>query len=253
MMTNNLQTDGLIIRQSNYKEADRMLTLLTPEHGIIQAAARGVRKMKRCRTASSQLFCYSEFDLYTGGDIAVVNGSSIKDAFCPISEDIEKLSLFTYLADITYAAIGEHNPEPEITSLFLNSLYAAAYKNISTNKIKPVFEIRLMRLCGLMPDILHCSRCGAGAEEGQYFGYFGVNDAIVCDKCRVKGDIAISPEAYACMYYILYSMPKKIYSFKAPDRAFEELSSISEKYVSCRLERKFSSLDYYKKISVRAF
>ncbi len=244
MMTNNITTEGLIIKQANYKEADRMLTLFTPEYGIIQAAARGVRRIKNSRAASAQLFCYSEFELYTGGDIANVNGVVMKDAFFPISEDIEKLSLFTYLADITAAALGEHNPDRGTLSLLLNSLYAAAYKNISVKKIKPIFELRLMKNSGFMPDILRCSRCGAGGSHK----YFSHEDALVCPQCRRRSDTEISPDAYACIYYILYSMPKKIFSFKAPEEAFAQLSQLSEKYVCHHLERNFATLDYYKKI-----
>lgn len=245
MMTNKFQTDGLIIKQSDYKEVDRMLTIFTPQYGIIQAAARGVRKIKNCRAASAQLFCYSELDLYTGsGDIALINNSSIKDAFYPISEDIALLSLFTYLSDITIAALGTYNPDSDIMSLFLNSLYAAAYKNTKPQKIKPVFEMRLMSCCGLMPDIRYCSRCGASAKAD----FFSSTDAAVCGKCRKKGDMPLSADAYACLYYILYSVPKKIYSFNASDELLAELSTIAEKYAAHHLEKKFPSLEYYKKI-----
>jgi DNA repair protein RecO (recombination protein O) len=243
-MTNNIQTDGLVIKQADYKEADRMLTLFTPEYGIIQAAARGVRKMKSGRSASAQLFCYSSFELYTGGDIAVLNNVTMKDAFFPISEDIEKLSLFTYFSDAVMAALGEHNPDSDTLSLFLNSLYAAAYKKVDLLKIKPVFEIRLMRNCGFFPDILHCSRCLK--KEG--LAYFSARDALVCGECRQKSDMPLSPDSYACLYYILYSMPKKIYSFNAPKEVFCELSELSEKYLIYHLERAFPTLEYYKKI-----
>lgn len=223
-----------------------MLTIFTPQHGIIQAAARGIRKIKTCRTASSQLFCYSDFELYTGGgDIALVNSSSIKDAFYPISEDITLLSLFTYLADITISSLGSHNPDSSIMNLFLNSLYAAAYRNTKPLKIKPVFEMRLMSCCGLMPDIRYCSRCTISEKPE----FFSAADGAVCKKCRTGTDIPISADAYACLYYILYSIPKKIYSFNASDKVLDELSILSEKYIAYHLEKKFSSLEYYKKIS----
>lgn len=245
MMTNNLMTDGLIIKQSNYKESDRMLTIFTPEYGIIQAAARGVRKIKNCRAASAQLFCYSDFELYTGGgDIALINNSSIKDAFYPISEDITLLALFTYLADITISALGCYNPDANIMNLFLNSLYAAAYKNTKPQKIKPVFEMRLMSGCGLMPDIRQCSRCG----KTENLNFFSISDAAVCQNCRINPDLSISPDAYAGLYYILFSASKKIYSFNASEEVLDEISSLSEKYIIHHLEKKFSSLEYYKKI-----
>lgn len=222
-----------------------MLTIFTPQRGIIQAAARGVRKIKSCRTAASQIFCYSDFELYTGGgDIALVNNSSIKDAFYPISEDITLLSLFTYLSDITISALGLNNPDNDIMSLFLNSLYAAAYKKTKPQKIKSVFELRLMSCCGLMPDIRYCSRCRSTKPE-----FFSAADAAVCEKCCTGADTPVSAGAYACLYYILYSVSKKIYSFNASDKVLDELSALSEKYTAHHLERKFSSLEYYKKIS----
>jgi len=246
---NNYNTEGLIIKQSDYKEADRMLTIFTPELGIIQASVRGVRKMKTSRTASAQLFCYSDFELYMGSDIPIVNNVSMKDAFMPISEDICKLSLFTYLADITTAVLNMHNPDNDTLRLFLNSLYASAYKAVPLDKIKPVYELRLMRNCGFLPDISYCSRCGKkGVQE-----YFSPKDAFICGSCASKKDIKLSEEIFACIYYIVYSHPKKIFAFNTSGNILAKVCGISEKYLLYHADRQFSSLEYYNKISMRSF
>ena len=62
-----LKTSGIVIKQVNYGEADRILTILTKDVGKIQVMARGVRRPRVPSLASTQLFCYSNF-IFTKAD-----------------------------------------------------------------------------------------------------------------------------------------------------------------------------------------
>ena len=99
-----IRARGIIIKQSDYGEGHRMLSIFTEEYGIIKAVSYGVKKSKSRAAASSQFLCYGDFELYRGDnkDIMTVNSIDTADGFYPVSEDIIKLSLCVYLADITY-------------------------------------------------------------------------------------------------------------------------------------------------------
>ena len=88
-----IRARGIIIKQSDYGEGHRMLSIFTEEYGIVKAVSYGVKKSKSKASASSQFLCYADFNFYKGAnkDIMTINSIDTIDAFYPVSEDIKKL------------------------------------------------------------------------------------------------------------------------------------------------------------------
>lgn len=239
-----IRARGIIIRQSDYGEGHRIISVFTEELGIIKAISYGVKKSKSKAAASSQFLCYGDFNLYKGAnkDIMSVNSIETIDGFYPISEDIKKLSLCAYLADITYNLLGMNNPDERILSLFLNSVYALAYRNEDTAKIKAVYELKLMCAGGYAPSIHTCASCGSG----EIFAFDLLKGGMVCRRCGGKYIVKMDKNLYRVLVYIASGEDKKMLSFKADGRLIERLGSLTERYVGLQLDQAFRSLDYYK-------
>ena len=156
-----IRARGIIIKQSDYGEGHRMLTVFTEEYGIVKAVSYGVKKSKSKAAASSQFLCYGDFDFYkgVGKDIMTINNIDTLDGFYPVSEDIKKLSLCVYLADITYCILGMNNPDSRMLHLFLNSVYALAYRDEPMDKVKAVYELKMMSIGGYSPQLNACVSC----------------------------------------------------------------------------------------------
>lgn len=242
----NINARGIIIRQSDYGEGHRMLSIFTEEYGIIKAVSYGVKKSKSRAAAASQFLTYGDFDLYktVNRDIMTVNSIDTVDGFYPVSEDIIKLALCNYLADITYELLGTGNPDERILRIFLNSLYAAAYRNESIMKIKAVYELKLMTVGGYAPNMDCCVGCGS--EKTVAFDT--ARGGMVCGSCMSGDSIRINAGVYKAICYITTCQDKKMLSFNANDTLLDELNEISEKYISMQTDRKFASLDYFKAI-----
>ena len=71
-------TTGLVLRQVKVGEADRIITILTPDLGVISASARGSLRMKSALFSATGLFCYSEFSLSSGRSHYFVDAAQIK-------------------------------------------------------------------------------------------------------------------------------------------------------------------------------
>ncbi len=237
---------GVIVKQTDYGEGHRMLSIFTEEHGIVKAAGYGAKKSKSKTAAASQFLCYGNFTFFkdSNKDIMTVNSIDTIDGFYPISEDIKKLSLCVYLADITYALLGMNNPDVRIMRLFLNSVYALAYRNESLSKVKTVYELRLMSLCGYRPEIHSCVSCGSG----EVYAFDLLKGGTVCRSCGGKQLIKIDKNIYRAMDYILSAKDKKMLAFNAGGALLGVLGSLSEQYVSAQNDTRFASLDYYKKM-----
>ena len=93
-------TTGLVLRQVKVGEADRIITILTPELGVVSASARGSLRMKSALFSATGLFCYSEFTLSSGRSHYFVDNAQVKKVFHGISATIEGMALASYMAEI---------------------------------------------------------------------------------------------------------------------------------------------------------
>ncbi len=240
-------TKGLVIKQTNYGEADRILNIFTKELGIVSVLVKGARKYKSHQGAASQLLYYSSFTLVSGKGMYTMRGASCIESFFSLSESLEKLALCTYFFDITKALVAENVPDEDVLSLLLNTLYILKNKERSIRLIKSAYELKLLALSGFMASCEDCSVCGdAKIGEGLFSPSRG---AMVCKSCARPADaIKISGATRSAMEYIINNDADKIYSFTLSEEALCELGSVCERFLICCAEREFLSLSYYKSV-----
>lgn len=231
------------MRRADYGESNRMLTLLTDNLGTVSACAYGVKSKKSKLRAATQPFCCAEFVLLKkGGDIYRVESADIAESFYPICEDIVKLSLANYFCETAAEAYADR--DKRILSLLLNTLYVLAYKNKNPKLVKAVFELKLTELSGYNPNTEECIHCG---RKDNLTG-FDFSGGVVCENCKNAAALNITDEVLAACRYILSADDKRIYSFYVSDAAENRLADLAEGYFLHQSERRYRSLEYYKKM-----
>ncbi|MBE7026299.1 MAG: DNA repair protein RecO [Ruminococcaceae bacterium] len=241
-----ITTNGLVIKQTNYGEADRILHIFTEKLGIVSVLCKGARKYKSHQGSASQLLYYSSFTLVSGKGMYQMRGASTIESFFSLSESLEKIALCTYLFDITKALVPENMPEQAVLSLLLNTLYILKTKERDLSLIKAAYELRLLALTGYMANCEECCICARGCKAAYFSSSHG---GIVCDNCPPPADsIKISSSVQKAMDYITKNDADKIYSFTISDDAARELGVACEKFLLSCAERNFLSLDYYKSV-----
>ena len=245
-----LKTQGLVLRVTAYNEADSLLTLLTPNHGKLTVKARGLRRKNSPLTGPCQLLAFGEFSLFEYRSMYTINEASSIELFTPLRRDLPKLSLGTYFAQVAEVLSQEDMPNPDLLSLVLNCLYSLCKLDVSEQLVKAVFELRSACLAGYMPDLYGCHRCGNPFPE-----LFDISAGqLECNRCRDGGSsglrMPISAGILEAMHYISTCDAKKLFSFRIGDSSIDQLSSITESYLSTQLERGFSALDFYKSLLI---
>lgn len=239
-------TKALVLREVRYKEADRILTLLTDSDGKLTAKARGaLRKSSRTAAATQQL-TWSELTLFGNRGKWTVNEGSVLESFDGLRADIEAFALGCYFAECLEALSVEDQPDAELLQLGLNSLFALSNGLYEPRKIKAAFELRLMCLAGYEPDLSACARCGAEPEEP----VLSLQDGrVYCHACpREGGAVPLCAASLAAMRYIASAPAKKLFSFSLEGEAAERLSLAAEAYLLRQTERRFGTLEYYKQV-----
>ena len=133
-------TKGVVLRETETKEADKILTLLTADRGKIAVIARGARR-KSCKYAAcAQQLAYSEWTLYQKGDWYYANEGATVELFNGLRTDLEALALGCYFAELTEAVTAAESPAGPLLSHLLNGLYALSALHKPPALVKPAFE-----------------------------------------------------------------------------------------------------------------
>lgn len=114
---------GLVIREQNIGEYDRLITVLTARHGLIRAFSRGAKKAKSKKLSATALLTYSDFTFTKTKDTYAVEDAVAKEVFFELREDIVKTALAQYICELAYEFCEQDYESEEILRLFLNSLY----------------------------------------------------------------------------------------------------------------------------------
>ena len=121
-------TPGLVLKETRYKESDRIITLLTPGLGVISASAQSSLRLKSKLFSACGLFCYSEFVLVPGRNMYTVREADVKNVFHGISSSIEGMSLAMYMAEMASALSPTGDEAAKELRLLLNCFYMISEK-----------------------------------------------------------------------------------------------------------------------------
>ncbi len=239
---------ALVLREVRYKEADRILTLLTDTDGKLTARARGaLRKSSRTAAATQQL-TYSELTLFGNKGRWSVNEGTVLELFPALRSDVARLALGCYFAECLEAISVEDQPDGAMMQLGLNSLYALDRELCPAEQVKAAFELRLMCLAGYEPNAAACPVCGRTEMEDPLLSM--ADGAVFCRACR-KGSAAASalcPASLAALRYVISAPARQLLSFRLGEKELTRLSDAAERYLLTCTERGFSTLDYWKKV-----
>ena len=229
-----LTTRGLVLRTTEYKETDRILTVLSADHGLLTMKARGVRSNRSKLKGACQLLTYAEFTVGEAHGFSSITEATAIEMFPELRTDIVLLSLASYFAQLAEALSQEDAASPALLPLKPPQL------------VKAATELRLAALAGYLPELSGCCVCGDPEPDR-----FSIADGTLeCASCRASDGVRmpLSAASLAAMRYIVSCPDKKLFSFALTGAAEKELCDAAESYLLTQLERSFYTLDFYKSL-----
>ncbi len=243
-----LTAKGLIVRENPVGEADRFVTILTDQFGLIRASVRGARRINSRSGAATRLLSYARLSLVKGRDKYIVDTAVPERVFFATGGSVEQLALAQYFCELFAAVAPREEEAAPFLQLLLNALHLLE-KGEDRDRIKAVAEWRLMAMAGYEPDV-HTCRCGQAAG-GIYF--HPVSGTLCCDRCREQGSLPLTAGAYEAMRHVLYGDSAKIFSFRLPTEATVSFAAAAQAFVLCQLSRRFQTLEFYNELSSPPF
>ncbi len=241
-----LKTEGLVLRQTQYRDADLILSVLSREYGLMTLRANGVRRNSSALKSACQLLSYAEFTIHENRGFHTIKEAVSIQTFDELRADLELLSLASYFAQVAEVLSQEDMPGSDILPLTLNALYALCKLDCPQMLVKSAFELRMACLAGYMPMLDGCAVCGK-TEPDRFDVSAGT---LQCASCTAGTGLRmpISPASLAAMRYIVSCERKKLFSFRLENAPLQELADLTEAYLVSQLERSFYTLDFYKSL-----
>ena len=192
-----IQTENtaIVLRHADYRDNDRMVTLLSPSRGRIDAIIRNCRKPKSHNLNSGELFALGDYMLHESGGHVTVTSVKLIETFYPLRSDYDRLTCGIYLLNIAEAVAEPEQEQQELFMLLLHTLSRLAFSDQEWKPLLAGFLLHFAACQGFRPRLNHCVLCGRRLEEGEDVFFDTEEGGIICGGCRRRREqLSLSPE-----------------------------------------------------------
>lgn len=242
------KTEGIVLKYTNFGEADKILTILTRNKGKLKAIAKGCRKPKSNILASSEVFAFSEFVLYKGTNLYHITQAEVRQTFYNLRNDLLKLSYAVFFVEMADAVSDEEIPSERLFLLLAKALYYLAEGEIPIGIISQAYQLKLMDISGYRPNLSRCVHCGKTDMEVYRFDV--ELGGILCNECEKFGKsiISLSPGALETVKILLNTEISRLNTLKIDNTIFNEIDKLVKRFVETHLDKQFKSLEFLDEI-----
>lgn len=187
-----LTIPAIVIRQSAYRDNDRMLTLLSPDLGRVDVLARGCRRPKSPLLTASELFATGEFVLYEKNGRHTLTSAAIHESYYPLRLDYGLLDQAVFLLKLSQAAAHIGEPSNGLFKLLIRALFYLSYRNSDPPATVTAFMICYAALLGYQPEIHSCVKCLKPRPDNASAWFDEQEGGIVCTACKNPQAVLLS-------------------------------------------------------------
>lgn len=191
---------AFILRSVDYRESDRIVTLLTREYGTISALARGARKSQRRFGGALEPFAKIEVTVQSRrSGLWSLSEARLLSSNRRLSDDFSKMGGASFVLELVREILPAHDPSPDVFDLVektLSILCGADSTSVLSIVMAAQLEVLAMTGMGLVLD--KCSACGRQVPPGKKVKYNPARGGVVCTECG-GGPILLSSEAIAAL------------------------------------------------------
>jgi DNA repair protein RecO (recombination protein O) len=180
-----------VLYRVRWGECHKILTLLTPDRGLLKATAFGAYKGRSHLGLASEPFVHSSVRLYHNPvrDTYKAVEMEMQDGFDGIRMDLGKFYAASLWAEICLKSLAAGQTTPDLFRLLFASLRELEAAS-ECGYLSLQFLWRFLGLAGFQPDLSHCERCGRPLEASAMEFWSADARGLSCGFCRTPGSIA---------------------------------------------------------------
>ena len=260
-------TDGLILKEKESGENDKLLLVLSAERGKIWVCAKGGRSIKSQKSAICRPFTFGELEIYEKHDRLWLSGGSPHNSFFAYQPNLTSYALAAYIAEICDEITGEGEDATAILRATLNAFFALEKGLYPESVIKSAYETFAAAVSGFCPELDSCIKCGRTLESTDNGLWLDVmNGGVLCHDCfktkstaEIEGDtdiyetrnilLPLDSASRMALKFCSSAPPNKLFKFSITNAQSEAyFAHAAETYLKNHLERGFETLNFYNSI-----
>ena len=237
--------EGIILRRVDYAEADRILTVLTRDHGKIGVIARGARKPRSRTGPHTDLFARSHMQLARGrGELAVLT-QAVHTKVPAVFGDARRTACASLCAELADRVLeGDHPLDPGIFDLVAVALETCAVPGRDPRSAVAWFTRRMIERLGYAPELRRCPSCGDDLAE-RAASFSAVGGGLLCPRCAPSdpGTIECPVRVIKVLRIAATGDDEVFWRLRLDAATLDVLELVIERELAQHLERRLRSLD----------
>ena len=243
------RVEAVVLRHSDWGEADRLLTLYTRERGKVRAIAKGARRIRSRKAGHLEPFTRVTLQLAKGRDLLIVTQADTLDAYLPLGANLVKTSYAAYAVELLDRfTFEDENENNAIFRLLIEILSRIANEADPWLAIR-YYEVRLLDELGFRPHLFECANCGEKIKPVDQF-FSPAAGGVLCPKCGegLPGIWSVSLEALKVFRHLQRSTYSEAQRARPGPEVRNELETLIQRYLTYLLERGLNSPGFIRQI-----
>jgi len=243
-----IKTEAIVIKEMNYSESSKIITLYSLNEGKIRLIAKGSRRIKSKFASAISLFNYLKIIYYEKEqkELFTLSEADIIESYHNIHTNLKTFAYASLFIEAIDKGTSDYDSNPRIFSLLLNFL-RLINKSKKPQEITTLFLIKLLSLIGIQPIIQHCVKCSSterlnsiDIEEG----------GVICPKCmdKRKSYEHLTTGSLKILQKVPETKIPRISVLRISENQLQSLFELLMKYYSYYLEGEFKSLGFIKSL-----
>ncbi|MGQ9583876.1 MAG: DNA repair protein RecO [Anaerolineae bacterium] len=244
------RTPAIVLRRSDFGEADRLLTVLTPGMGKLRLLAKGVRRPTSRKAGHLELFTHVHLLVAEGRNLDLISQAETIQTFRPLQEDLLRAGHAYYVAELVDRFAQEELENPDLFALFRETL-----ANLAESPNLPLttryFELHLLGVTGYQPQLYRCARCHATLEP--VTNWFAPGDGgVACPRCGEgqPGMFPMSLPAFKVLRFLQTRPYEVVIRLRLSAPVMAEVEDLLQRYLEYHLERRLESAGFLRRLRV---
>lgn len=237
------RVEGIVLSRRDWGEADRLITLLTPDLGKMRVIAPGARKPSSRKSGHLELFSRGRFVLARGRTFDKITQAETIDYFPHLRESLERVSAGYLMTEMVDRFMQDEDPNALLYELLHDSLgYLNDGEPIAL--VARFFEVRMLGYVGYQPQFYRCQGCGDPLQPvDQFFDLRG--GGVRCPQCATENDlVALSLNGLKVLRLLQGADWAVVRGLKLDGQLADELGDLLHRYTLFQLERELNSVRF---------
>lgn len=240
---------GVVLRRRDYSEADRVLTVFTPNLGKQELIAKGIRKTTSRKAGHLELFTHVSMLVAQARTWDIITEAATIESFRHLRHDLNGISRASYVAELIDVFGEASDDSAHLWDLLLLALRELDAGEADADLLVRWFELHLLSLAGFQPELFNCLGCGQ--EIGPVENYINLRaGGIYCPSCAqsLGGVEAISPDVLKILRHLQRSPWGAVRGLQIRSTILQAVEGILYRYLVTVLERQLKSADFVRRL-----